>query len=271
MSSVHCYRSTMARYLDEAQQMTGQCLSGADFGEAFPHLFGPPDDDPLLALRNAHGLLLKKAQLHIGAVLKANAHDNVHSMAVHTRVVLECGAQLIADAHARSEGSRGSYTRLLNATESDYLYAMRAASRGQIDDATLQEGIARARRAIGEPLRESPKRVTVTDKVSALPGGTSWYDFISEFFCSPDVGVLAGPRWRGGVVSTEPSEVDLACAGVLQYLVRVVMDMLLAYGFLLIALNEDQQQFEDAAVLKRRWLAEEESARPAGWTEQQAT
>ena len=271
MSCVHCYRSTMARYLDEARQMIGHLLSEADFGEAFPHLFGIPDDDPPVALRNASGLLLRKADLHISTVLKANEHHNVHSMAVHMRVVLECAAQVIADAHAHSEGSRGSYTRLLNATESDYLYAMRAASRGQIDHSTLQEGIARARTAIGEPLRESPKRVTVTDRITSLPGGTGWYDYISEFFCSPNVDVLTGPRWRGGVVSTEASEVDLACAGMLRYLAWVVMDMLLAHGFLLIVINEDQQPFEDAVALKKRWLAEEESARPAGWTAQQAT
>ena len=265
ISTTNDYRNTMVRYLGEAHQMIGQMLAEADFEEAFPHIFGHPGDDPPIALRNECGLLLRKAQLHIEAVLRANESNNVHSMTVQMRVVLECAAQVVSKANSICEGSPEAFARVLNVTESDYRYTILAASRGQVDLETIQEGIVNVRRGIGQHGVEPPLRVTVTDRIKSLPGGSGWYDYLSEFFCHPEADVLTGPVYRGGVVSANASELDLTFAGFLEYLTNEVMVMLAGSGFLLIAINGDTQPFDDALALKERWLAEAELTRPAGW------
>ena len=270
-SSTNDYRNTMVRYLGEAQEMIGQLLSGADFEGAFPHIFGNSENDPRIALRSENGLLLRKAQLHIEAVLRANKNNNLHSMAVQMRVVLECAAQVRSKANSVCEGSSEAFARTLNVTESDYQYTMLAASGGQVDLKTIQEGIVNARRGIGQHGVERPKRVTVTDRIESLSGGSGWYDYLSEFFCHPEAGVLAGSVFSGGVVSAGASELDLTFAVFLEYLTNEVMVMLAGSGFLLIAVNGDTQPFDDALALKERWLEDAHSTRPAGWPGQKTT
>lgn len=263
ISTTKDYRETMARYLGEAQEMIGQLLSGADFERALPDIFGDPEDDPRIALRIENSLLLRKAQLHIEAVLRANKSNNLHSLAVQMRVVLECAAQVRSKANAVCEGSPEALARTLNITESDYQYALLAASRGQVDLKTIQEGIANARRGTGQHGVERPKRVTVTDRIESLSGGSGWYDYLSEFFCHPEADVLAGSVFRGGLVSAGASELNLTFAVFLEYLTNEVMVMLAGSGFLLISINGDAQHFDDAIALKGRWLEDAHSTRPA--------
>ena len=271
ISTTDDYRGTMVRYLGEAQEMIGQLLSGADFEGAFPHIFGNPENDPRIALRNENGLLLRKAQLHIEAVLRANKSNNLHSLAVQMRVVLECAAQVRSKANSVCEGSPEALARTLNTTESDYQYAMLAASRGQVDLKTIRDGIANARRGIGQHGVERPKRVTVADRIESLSGGSGWYDYLSEFFCHPEADVLAGSVFLGGVVSAGASELHLTFAVFLEYLTNEVMVMLAGSGVLLIAINGDTQPFDDALALKERWLEDAHSTRPAGWPGQKTT
>ena len=100
------YRKTMASYLSESHEMIRDLLSDANFEEAFPHVFGLPDKEhPEVAVRNEYGLLLRKAQLHIVAVQRANESNNLHSMAIHMRIVLECAAQVISMADSVCVGT----------------------------------------------------------------------------------------------------------------------------------------------------------------------
>ena len=100
ISTVSDYRRTMASYLAQSFRMIRQLLSEADFGESVPHVFGiPTDDNVAVSGRNECGLLIRKAQMHINAALRANNDNNLHSLAVHMRVVLECVAQVVSTAH----------------------------------------------------------------------------------------------------------------------------------------------------------------------------
>ena len=94
------YRKTMARFTLDAVQMISSILAEADFKSSFPQVFGHPDDvGAEVTIRNHCGPLLQKALLHTKAALAANQVNNLHSVAVQSRVVLECGAHVLSMAH----------------------------------------------------------------------------------------------------------------------------------------------------------------------------
>ena len=265
------YRNTMLHYLGEALQMIERSLSGGDFEKPLRQIFGTPSDDEAeMALRTELGLLLRKAQLHIVAALRANKSNNLHSMAIHIRVVLECAAQVVMKANAAVKGPR-ELKRMLNVTESDVQYALLAMSRGRIGRDEIQRGIIDARRGIGQHWEEPPKRVTVTDKISSLPGGRGWYDHLSKFFCHSKADVLSGPLHCGGVVSGSAAEVDSTFALFLEHLTHRVLLMLLGQGLLLSAVGGGTRAYDDALDLMERTTAAAQSVRPAGWPHHEHT
>lgn len=74
----------MTGYLVEACRMMQRLFSEADFGESVPNVFGQPTDENIVvAGRNECGLLIRKAQMHVNAALRANNDNNLHSLAVH--------------------------------------------------------------------------------------------------------------------------------------------------------------------------------------------
>ncbi len=193
--------------------MIARALADADFDNAFPNIFGDPErDDPGVGLRNENGLLLRKAHLHIKAVLRANETDNLHSMAVQMRVVLECAAQIKTRVTLLSIGSQDAFARILNETESDYVTAILRASRGQVGRDVILKSIAKTR---GQPEWPSPRRVSVTDRIQSLYGGSVVYDHLSEHFCRTAADALAGPAFNGGVLKAPKHEIDHASLGTL--------------------------------------------------------
>ena len=57
------------------------------------------EGDPTGSLRIMTALLLRKAKLHMIAMLRANERNNVHSLAVQARPVLECAGQVVLTFH----------------------------------------------------------------------------------------------------------------------------------------------------------------------------
>ena len=86
--------------------------------------------------------------------------------------------------------------------------------------------------ASGEPegKRRRRGRLRQADKVAMLQGGKGWYDLLSEYFCHGN-GNLRGASWQGGVVSTKTVRDELACAGIMDYLVNQ-MAVMNAYAIL---------------------------------------
>lgn len=247
------YREAMTGYLVEAFQMIHRLVSEADFGESFPNVFGQPTDENIVvAGRNECGLLIRKAQMHINAALRANNDNNLHSLAVHMRVVLECAAQVISTAHLGYDGSPKELERILNATEYDTRYAMSSLGRGSIDNDNIQDMIISAREKTGCYDTKRPERVTIADKVGPLRHGKDWYDHLSRSFGHSDVSVLAGDSFSGGVTSTGTEHDELAFALLLDYLAEQVIKMLFGYGFQLIAINGDSRPFDEAQFLLDR-------------------
>ena len=258
--------------------MVSRLLQAADFDDAFPFVFGHPDVVGARVMgQNELALLLFKAQMHVTAVIRASRGSNLHSMAVHARVILECAGQIQAKAQMAYEGSENAATRELNAGEYDFLDTMRRMSRGSVDEDDLREMIVEARGDIGDRDSGVPTRVRIADRVAHLPGGRDWHGFLSNRFCGSQVAPLSEPSMFGGVVSSNTEADRLAVALLLDYLTQQAILMIFSYGVVLIAVGGDPQPFEEASELLdrmradaaqfRAWLAQQERNPAAALTD----
>lgn len=86
------YRAETARLLERAVARTREFERWLDvtggWVEATEKI--DLDADPTATFRIMSALLLRKARLHTVAVLRANETNNLHSLAVQIRPVLEC-------------------------------------------------------------------------------------------------------------------------------------------------------------------------------------
>lgn len=246
------YRNTMVEYLTESQEMIQQLLSEADFECSFPYIFGNPKEvNAEVSVQSECGLMLRKAQLHIEAVLRANSYNNLHSLAVHMRVILECAAQVVSQASAAHDGTEKSVRKALNALEYDFQSAMFRLARGGISRNEILDMIIVAREGIEEESNESPTKVSIHDKIDFLPSGRDCYDFLSTRFCHSNGVVLAGVSHLGGLSTIDPKANDYTLAILLDYLTSQIVRMLVSYGFLLIAINGDKGPFEESLRLSQ--------------------
>ncbi len=265
-SLVNDFRNIMVRFLVEAHRMIQRWLAEADFEEAFPHIFGHPHEENVtVSARNEWGLLLRKGELHVSAVLRAHNSSNLHSLAVHMRNVLECAAQVLSTAHEEGQGTAREFARILNRSEYEFQDIVARLSQGSIDCEQIQDMIIHARARIKQSGTKRPKKVNVADKISILPDSIEWYDFLSVFFCHSDASVLTGDSFCGGVVSIDKEADEVAFAVFLDYLTEQVISMLFGYGFLLIAENGDSQPFDEAHLFLKRKRASARQFRQVVW------
>ncbi len=216
-------------------------------------MFGHPDaENAELAVHASLALLLRKAQMHITAVIHANRNENLHSMAVHLRVIPECAAWIAMQAHVSHDGSQEALDRVLNADEYDFRDAMLRVLRGSISRDELHGSIINARTGIGDDSTAPASRVRIADRLRYLRGGNEWYDFLSVHFAGDKAGPLSGPSMLGGVLSHGTDADRLAIALLLDYLAEQCALMLISYGFVLISINGDDGPFEGASALAAR-------------------
>ena len=241
------HRGVMIEHLRGTHQDIAGLLEDADFEDEFPFVFGQPDaDNAELAVRSKFALLLLKAQMHMTAVIHANRNENLHSMTVHTRVILECAAWIAMNAHAVHEGTPKALDRILNADEYDHNDAMLRALRGRISRDEAHESVIHARTQMGDHNAAHPRTVTIADRLRYLVGGKEWYDFLSTHFASHETDSLSGPSMLGGVLSAGANADRLAIAVLLDFLAVLCARMLLDFGFVLIAINGDHGPFRSA-------------------------
>jgi len=222
---------------------------GADGELQDPAAQSDLEADPGTPLRAECALLLRKARLHSHAVLRANAANNLHSLAVQVRPVLECAGQVVFVCHNHFIAPRlatdpGRAVRALgDRISADYYGTMIRATKGTMGHeqllATLSDAEGRAAESLGmrAPERRRRKSLKQEDKASTLEGGEAWYAHLSNSFCHGE-GDLRGPTWRGGVKSMNTWRDELAFAGFMDYLVEQVNTMN-AYAALCPATGDD--------------------------------
>ena len=95
------YRAEMANLLAKSAATTRELERWLDVTGWLggPMAQNDPVNDPTATSRITCALLLRKARLHTDAVLRANETNNVHSLAVQMRPVLECAGQVVFIFH----------------------------------------------------------------------------------------------------------------------------------------------------------------------------
>ncbi len=192
--------------------------------------------DSTAPFRNQCAVLVRKARLHADAVLRANAANNPHSLAVQMRPVLECAGQVvfICDNLLVSPGlttkPESAARALAGRVNAGYYGTIIRATRGKVGHEELLARISEVEEAAAQSvrMRKPQKRqrgsLKQAAKVAVLEGGAGWYAHLSEHFCHGD-GTLRGHTWRGGVGSTNTWQAALAFAGFMDYLVEQVGSM----------------------------------------------
>ena len=232
------YRAEMAELLEKAVATTREL-------ERWLHVTGgwveateqiDLDVDPTATFRIIGALLLRKARLHTVAVLRANETNNLHSLAVQMRPVLECAGQVvfIFDNLMIAPGLTMEPERAVDLVgdhlNADYYGTIIAATKGQVGHQELLARISDAMETaavlagVPKPKMRKGRSLKQADKVATLLGGTSWYNYVSEYFCHGKADWV-GYSWRGGVVSMDMAQDVFTFASLMDYLVGQVAVM----------------------------------------------
>ena len=259
----------IVRYRSGAASLVAQSIvttrelerrSGVDGDLREPTALSDLESDPAAALRTECALLLRKARLHSDAALRANAANNLHSLAVQMRVVLECAGQVVFVCHNQFIAPRlttdpaHAVRTLGDRINADYYDTMIRATKGKAGHDELLATISESERAAAEsvgmraPEGRRGRSLKQADKAAALEGGEAWYAHLSNSFCHGE-GDLRGATWRGGVKSMNTWRDELAFAGFMDYLVEQLNSMN-AYAALCPAAGGDGQEWI-AATLER--------------------
>ena len=243
-------RTALIDHFEEAQRLLQRTLAEVDYGEFWAGDFQDASDEaPERFALFIHGLCLQKAGIHIAAVLRANEQNNVHTLGVHARILIECAAELSLVGHAAVEGTPEMLNRVLNLQELDSHQLLRRITMGQISRQELEASTTRAREGIGLFDGRQPKKRTIADRVSILTQGKVWYDYLSRGFCDSSVDSLRKPPGLGGILPAPERQFDLAFAVILNCALTYVCQMLLAYGVVRINTVGGSQLFDDASAL----------------------
>ena len=191
-----------------------------------------PEDDPTGAFRITAALLLRKARLHMIAMLRANKNSNVHSLAVQMRPILECAGQVVRvfhnlhnldDPHNLKPGRGVSVVRgYLNA---DYYQTIIRLTKGDVGHKQLLTTISAASGMSKKEMRKDHRSLNQVDRVAVLEGGKDWCDYLSEYFCHGSRADWKGHSWQGGVSSINTVWDEFTFAGLMDYLVHQVAVM----------------------------------------------
>ncbi len=229
------YRAGMAELLAKSVAMTCELERWLDVTGGGREAMAQIDlnADTTATIRIMCALLLRKARLHAVAVLRANETNNVHSLAVQMRPVLECAGQVVVifrnliiapDVLMEPERALNVVGDYLNA---DYYRTIIRVTKGDVGHKELLARISAAEEAaaarVGMPKSQMRKGRSLkqADKVAMLEEGNGWYNYLSEYFCHGRAD-WRGRSWRGGVISIDTVQDEFTFASLMDYLVRQV-------------------------------------------------
>ena len=236
------YRKIAAGFLEESLRVIQHALSGADFEGSFPYIFGKPDGDSVISIRNRCGLFLRKVELHLPAVLRAHEDNNIHSLGVHVRVIQECVANVQMAGSVVRERTPKRRDWLINALEYDYRRTLLSLEHMNFNADEIRDRITDLREKTGRRDDSPPTVVRITDKVAVMDGGRDWYEHLSESFSHTPENALIGLSFNGGVASLDPEVDDISFAALLDTLTCQVVSMLLDQELLAVAVGGDSDR-----------------------------
>ena len=220
-SEVTRYRAEMAAVLKGQVAEVGKIkgLLGVKVGDdASERAF--LEDVPLGLFRLHCALLLHKARMHMVAVLDANKSNNLHSLAVQMRPVLECAGQVVLVIHTvYFEPER--VREVDDYFERDYLGTFIRATKGEMGHEQLLAQISETRKEFDKEPLVKARSLKQEDKVATLYGGKDWYRLLSDKFSHGRVDWIEG-SWQGGVCSNNTVQDNYAFAAFMDYLVNQV-------------------------------------------------
>lgn len=183
----------------------------------------PHEDDPGVGLRVLCALLLHKARLHMIGVLRANNKDNVQSMAVQMRPILECAGQIVLNCRNLVFTSKEGISIANRHSITDFHRIMISLTKGGFDYNEFSRFFSES---TGMPLSElrTAKKVFVNDRVKMLEGGSDWYGYLSAYFCHGNADWLGWP-WGGSVGPRIDFLHEYTLASLMDYLVNQVAIM----------------------------------------------
>ena len=210
----------------------------------------------------AHALLLRKARIHIYAILRANKTDNPHSLAVQMRPVLECAGQVVFIFHnliiaPRLEMTPERAWRIVDDRQNaEYYRAVMGLTSGQVGlEQVLDELASMEEKITGKRgKRRKWKAPRQIDKVEKLVGGAAWYRYLSEYFCHGRAEWENG-SWFGGVVSMKTVLDEFLFAGLMDCLTEQVAVMN-AYAALSPAIEDEEHRLMKSTLAHRRKVRE---------------
>ena len=217
------YRTAMATFLNRALALVNDAIGpevgydGVNLGTA-----AEMERDPFLAIQLPARLLMKKAPLHVIAVLNANRNSNLRSLAVQMGPALECAGQVVLVFHNLFTSMRPDPDAIARYLNADYYQTMQRLTRGRLGHDYLLKAISSA-----DPMapRRKAKRFSESDTVKSLEGGSDWYSYLSDHFQHRNVEALQGPSYSGGVESNSTAVDQLAFAEFLGYLAHQILVM----------------------------------------------
>ena len=190
--------------------------------------------DPTGTNRLVGALLLRKARIHTMAVLRANESSNLHSLAVQMRPILECAGQVVflyqnliiaPDLQMPPKRAMEMFGNRINA---DHYHTLLRITRGKVSHDELRRVESEAQEAAAiaggatKPRNNKRRRYTHMDKVEVLKGGRNWYNYLGKFFVHGNATDWKGPCLRGGVVTMDTVQDEIAFADFLDYLMSQV-------------------------------------------------
>ena len=219
-SEVERYRTGIANLLEKLVPVVGEIEQWLDIsvdGNEVPAQT-VLEQDPTGTFRIMCALLLRKANIHTLAVIRANKTNNLHSLAVQMRPVLECAGQVVLIFHnlmIEQEHGVSVVGRYLN---SDYFRTSIRITKGDVGKEQLFKMITEASGMSEEEVRDG-RSLKQEDKVAALEGGKNWYRYLSEYF-SHGRAQWRGHSWQGAVNSMNTVLDEFSFAGMIDYLVN---------------------------------------------------
>ncbi len=177
-------------------------------------------------------LLITKAHIHLLTAQYANKKDNIHSLAIHLRVVLECAGQIARKVHnIASKNPNESSIRL-----SEYQIVM---SRMTWHIPNLEDKkvhLSSIRDTVADLHADFASFMNVnvpitkwrySETVNHLEFGNNWYNHISKYFCHSDIKDLKSTSYTGGVLTNNlPFDIYMF-AFLLDYLVHQSLVMIM--------------------------------------------